>query len=550
MNHPRLASIALLSCALASAADAQAKRPMTFADIMDIKGIGGVALAPDASVVAYAVTGWEHPNAKPSTDPAKPDTSRGDRHETRSHLWLVPTTGGTPRQLTYSERGESQPQWSPDGKTLAFLSSRGTGEDVKTQVWLLPMGGGEAHQLTESRESITGFAWSKDGSRIAFLAVDTMPKVDEAKRRRRDDPLVYEGNQRLSHVWVIDVATKKADEIVHGSFTVKGAPTWSPDGRQLAYQASPSTLLRETRTDAYVVTIADKRNERISGTSDVASTPAFSPDGRTIAFTILPQEHKPRADSISDVEIGNNHLLLYDVAARTTKDTYDPKLDVSAGTPQWTPDGSRILYWTGERAYNAVYAYDVATGKLSRVVDKLLGRGLSFSRDGKTVAFAMDRGDTPADVYVSDLTFASPRKLTDVNPQIRGLAIGETEVVTWKSKDGTPSRAFSSSPSAIRRDNGIRCSSKHTVDQREHPTPASKRTGDRPDRCGPDKDGPSSIRTRAARPATVKSSRARTSWIGAAATTATSCQASTRWSGAGSPIRRSSPSRAGATADT
>ena len=53
------------------------KRPMTFADIMDLKGIGGVALSPDASVVAYAVSGWEHPNARPATDATKPDTARG-----------------------------------------------------------------------------------------------------------------------------------------------------------------------------------------------------------------------------------------------------------------------------------------------------------------------------------------------------------------------------------------------------------------------------------------------------------------------------------------
>ena len=39
----------------------------------------------------------------------------------RSHIWLVSTRGGAPRQLTFGERGESAPAWSPDGKSIAFL---------------------------------------------------------------------------------------------------------------------------------------------------------------------------------------------------------------------------------------------------------------------------------------------------------------------------------------------------------------------------------------------------------------------------------------------
>src|SRR5690242_3691174 len=195
MKQIRLASsFALLVGVTSSVAQGQAKRPMTFADIMNIKGIGGVALSPDASVVAYAVTGWEHPNAKPSTDPATPDTSLGDKHEMRSHIWLVPASGGTPRQLTFSEKGENGPQWSPDGRSIAFVSSRGSAE-AKAQIWILPMeGGGEAYQLTTSKENVTGFEWSKDGSHIAFLAVDTLPKTDEARTARRDDPQVFEEN--------------------------------------------------------------------------------------------------------------------------------------------------------------------------------------------------------------------------------------------------------------------------------------------------------------------------------------------------------------------
>jgi Tol biopolymer transport system component len=223
---------------------------MSFADIMELKNLGTVALSPDASAVAFSVSAWEHPNARPGNDSTKPDTAKGDRHDVRSHLWTVSAAGGAPRQLTFGERGESAPSWSPDGRSLAFLAARGTGEDVKTQIWILPMGGGEAYQLSSSKEAIGGFAWSHDGTRIAFLAVDTLPKEDEAKRKRRDDPAVYEGGLRLSHVWTIDVDTRKASEIVHGDYTVKGAPSWSPDGSRLAYQASPTTLLRETLTDA------------------------------------------------------------------------------------------------------------------------------------------------------------------------------------------------------------------------------------------------------------------------------------------------------------
>src|SRR6185295_17405479 len=104
------ACVALLTFAVT--AGAQNKRPMTFADIMELKNVGGVSLSPDGSKVAYTVAGWEHPNARSSTDPAKPDTAKGDRHETRAHIWMVGATGGTPRQLTFSERGESAPQWS------------------------------------------------------------------------------------------------------------------------------------------------------------------------------------------------------------------------------------------------------------------------------------------------------------------------------------------------------------------------------------------------------------------------------------------------------
>src|SRR4051812_13825976 len=106
-----LAVGALAAAGMGRDASAQsAKRPMTIDDMMALKNVGGVAISPNGTLIAYSVSAWKPPAATP----AKGDTALGDKHEVRSHLWLVPSDGSRPaRQITFSERGESQPQWSP-----------------------------------------------------------------------------------------------------------------------------------------------------------------------------------------------------------------------------------------------------------------------------------------------------------------------------------------------------------------------------------------------------------------------------------------------------
>ena len=424
---------ALAFGAMLAAAPAWAQRPMSIDDMMALKNVGAVQVSPDGSRILYTVSAWEHPSAK--------DTAKGDRHDMRSHVWIVRRDGSDNRQLTFGERGESSPQWSPDGAYISFATARGpaSGDDApRTQIWLMHADGGEAAELTAARDGAGGYAWSPDSRSIAYLTTDSLTRDAEARAKRKDDPKTFEGDMHMSHVWVIDVASKQATKVTAGDFTVAGTPTWSPDGTRLAVLARPTTLIRDERRDGWLVTVATKATEKIATPAGITmqGTPVWSPDGKTLAFGAIAEEWKPNADGMYPRSLRNTQLYLYDIAGQQTRSAVNPQFDHSVGSLRWARDGTRLLLTVQERVYANAWEYVVASSQYRRLTESRTIRGPSFSTDERTAAFAMDLPTSPADVYVSDATFASPRKLTTVNPQLAQLSLGESEVVTWKSPDG------------------------------------------------------------------------------------------------------------------
>ena len=147
-------------------------RPVTIDDLFNVTLVGDPRLSPDGTQVAYVVS---------RLDKAADDY--------RSAVWLVPTAGGEPRQLTSGSARDSAPRWSPDGRRIAFVSSRpphlpvpplveappAGGAPAKPkaepkpspQVWVVPVDGGEARQLTNQPDGASSPAWSPDGQTIA-----------------------------------------------------------------------------------------------------------------------------------------------------------------------------------------------------------------------------------------------------------------------------------------------------------------------------------------------------------------------------------------------
>ncbi len=382
-------------------------------------------VSPDGTRVLYTVRQWE---------------SERDRMESRTRIWTVSVAGGAARQITFGERGDTQPQWSPDGRHISFVSARGagTGEDApRGQVYLMRSDGGEAWKLTDAKEGVTSYSWAPDSARLAFVSTDPRSSDEDAAIRKRDDERVFEGDFRYSHVWTIEVESKTTTRVTDGAaYTVGGGLSWSPDGKRVAFSAKPTTMLRDNRSDIYVADVSSRVIEKISTNPGSDGQPEWSPNGAFIAWVSEPTTAKAIGDGTLPSYIGNSHLILYDVAGRTSKDVSSRDYDGDMGSPHWSADSRHILFVAGKRAQSEAFGFEVATATYTQLSRQRTLQYGSRSKDGKIILVTMDTPQMPAEIHVTDATFASFRKLTDTNPQASSFALGDTEVVTWKSSDG------------------------------------------------------------------------------------------------------------------
>lgn len=433
----------VVALVLAVGAEAQT-RTATFDDVLHVRAVGSPAISPDGSRAIYTVRQWE-----PASEREK------DRLEPRTHVWMVPTDASAPaRQLTYGARGDSQPQWSPDGRFISFVSARGAaptagGDEAKPQIHVMRVDGGEARRLTDAPEGVTSHAWSPDGTRIAYLARDPRTADEEAAIKRRDDERVFEGDHRYTHAWVVAVpqaapsagpgprASQAARRVTGGTgFTLLGVPSWAPDGRRFVVGTAVTPLLRDNRRDVQIVDVESATVEPISTNPGGDSAPRWSPDGRTIAWTAEPFDGRPVADGTVPGVVLQSRLMLYDVGSKTVRDVSAKAFDTDAGAPQWTAEGNRVMFLAGKRAYTEAFAYDLSAGAYAQLSSTRTLQALSASADGRTIVVAMDSPDSATELYATDPRFAVFRRLTDTNPGLRDLSLGATEVVRWTSTDG------------------------------------------------------------------------------------------------------------------
>jgi dipeptidyl aminopeptidase/acylaminoacyl peptidase len=409
VNMKRLpATVAFVIVILLVSVSAQTKRPMTFEDVIALKNVSDAQISPDGRWITYVVTRLD----------LKENISDSD-------VWMVSADGGKPIRMTTSPKSDTQPRWSPDGKQIAFISSRAE----KPQLFLISPFGGEPEKLTESKTGVQTFQWSPDGSRLAFVAERTPTEEEEKKIKDKDDAQVVDRDFKYSVVWVIDLSSKKATELVKTDYVVTD-PQWSPDGKSIAYTVTPTPRADDGNlTDIWVVDVDTHKQRKLIDNEGSDYAPRWSPDGRFIGF--LSHEGKTGP-------IGHSKITLIAADGSGAKRVLAPLFEYQPGPATWSADGKNIYFNSSVRTTGQLFSVPTAGGEAKQIsnVSGLMAQA-TFSRDRWVSAFVKSDIQNPPEIHVArSLSLINPVRLTDHNSQVKELSLGTHEVVRWTSKDG------------------------------------------------------------------------------------------------------------------
>ncbi len=156
-----------------------AKRAITHEDLWLMKRVGAPIASPDAKWVVVSVT-----------EPAY------DAKAVVSDLWILPATGGTARRLTSTLGKESGVSWSHDSRRIAFSAKR-DGDEVE-QIYVLSLDGGEAIRVTQSPTGARSPQFSPDGRAMAFVSnVYPGTLTDEDNKRAATERKERKWNARI-----------------------------------------------------------------------------------------------------------------------------------------------------------------------------------------------------------------------------------------------------------------------------------------------------------------------------------------------------------------
>jgi Tol biopolymer transport system component len=378
-----------------------AKRQKDFDSVAPktVVGIGSPALSPDGTQIVF---------------------------RSLNALYLL-AVGGKPKALVNDGFWVCDPAWSPDGKTLAYSTDRGG----KLDIWLRDMATGAERQLTQGADAALSASWSKDGRQIAFL----------------------DQQGGLFRVEVEGGATTR----VFQSLWEPGKPSWSADGKTIAYAAFKpySARFREGLSEILTVDVATGSAtyqpvfpDRSLGTRG-DDGPVWSFDGTKMAFVFASLLHVVTVDSAGKF-VGSPKAINKEVSDAPTFSADGAQIlylsagklrmiPAAGGTPRTIPHG---LTWANAKPKGRVV---LRAGGLWQGLGPDLKRNVDVIVEGPRIAEIVAAGSVNvADAKVidaSDATVIPGMVEIHAHRQMAGYAYGDREGRLWLSLGVTTTRS-------------------------------------------------------------------------------------------------------------
>lgn len=325
----------------------------------------------------------------------------------RNNLWIVPSDGGWPIQLTVSDQRQTAPAWSPDGKWIAYQSDY-DGDEL-WDIFLVSPKTGKMVNLTSTREiAETDPNWSPDGRYLAYLV---KPKTSAASEIDIYDTLMRE----VKHLTTNTPQDKRNTN-----------PIWSKDGKYIVYTQEQA---KGTDSNIFIAEVATSQSTLLTphNGEHLYSANDLSPDGKHILCT-------------SNAQNGYDNAGLLEIATKTISWLTHDKWEIRAH--EFSPDGKRVSFTANVDGNENIYLRDLATGKSTALpipngVNAPEGGHSAFSKDGSRLLYNHNGPTAPGDLWVYTLSTGKSHQLThSLVAGLRSEDMVEPYLVHYPSRDG------------------------------------------------------------------------------------------------------------------
>jgi TolB protein len=205
-------------------------------------------------------------------------------------------------------------------------------------------------------------------------------------------------------IFIQHLATARRSKVA-GFRGLNSAPSWSPDGKFLAL-----VLSKDGSPDIYTLNTATKRLKRLTTHRSIDTEPVWASDGRTIIFT----SNRAGSPQLYRIDVGGG---------KPKRVTFEGRYNTAASL---SPDGKFIAMVHGERGQYKIAQFERGTGNLTVLTDSTLDESPSFSPNGKMVLYASTRGNSGF-LYAVSIDGRAKHKLSDQAGDIREPVWGPFE---------------------------------------------------------------------------------------------------------------------------